>query len=87
MELHVQVLMSALAIVALAGVLGGFVFVITTRLQHIADALGQIEGGVIAIEGHTSILHDGADAINSNLNAAARNLTTAVSHAQALGAG
>jgi uncharacterized protein YoxC len=86
MELHVQVLLSALAIVALAGVLGGFVFVITSRLQHVSNALGQIEGGVAAIENDTSILLDGADAINSNLNAAARNLTTAVSHAQALGA-
>jgi len=71
----------------LAAVLGGFVAVITAKLQHVANTLGQVADGVTAVEGHTSILHGGADAINSNLNAAARNLTEAVGHAQALGGG
>jgi imidazole glycerol phosphate synthase subunit HisF len=85
--MDVRVALTCLDIVALAAVLGGFVFVITGKLQKIADALGQVAGGVEAIEGHTKILHAGADAINSNLNAAARNLGEAVGHAQALGGG
>lgn len=85
--LHTLVALTVVDIVLLAAILGGFVMMLGAKLQGVADTLGQIEGGVIAVEGHTQILSAGADAINSNLNAAARNLTTAVGHAQALAGG
>jgi hypothetical protein len=79
--------MTVADIVFLWLILAVFLVILTAKLQKIANVLGQVAGGVVAIEGHTKILQGGADAINSNLNAAARNLTTAVGHAQALGAG
>jgi uncharacterized protein YoxC len=85
--LHTQVALTAVDIVLLALVLAFFLTKVTAGLQHIADNLSQVAGGVVAIESDARILHAGADAINSNLNAAARNLTEAVGHAQALGGG
>lgn len=86
---QIQALVAATVfdIVFLAVVLGGFVFVITGRLQTVADNLGQIAGGVNAVRSHTDVLSGGADAINKNLGAAARNLSQAVGHAEALGGG
>jgi hypothetical protein len=85
--MHLRVGLTVADIVFLALILGVFLVILASKLQGIADNLGQIAGGVVAIEGHAKILHPGADAINSNLNAAARNLTEAVGHAQALGGG
>lgn len=84
---HTQVILTCVDIVLLALVLAFFLTRVTAGLQSIADTLGQVAGGVISIESDARILHGGADAINSNLNAAARNLTAAVGHAQALGGG
>ncbi|MDQ1443323.1 MAG: hypothetical protein QOG97_3551 [Acidimicrobiaceae bacterium] len=85
--MHLRVALTCADIVLLALVLAFFLMKVTAGLQSIADTLDQVSGGVVAIEGHARILHPGADAINSNLNAAARNLTEAVGHAQALGGG
>lgn len=82
--MHLRVALTVADIVFLWLILVVFLGILTQKLQHVADTLGQVSGGVQAVEGHTKILHGGADAINSNLNAAARNLTTAVGHAQAL---
>jgi hypothetical protein len=71
----------------LALILVFFLIRITSGLQSIANSLGQVSDGVVAIERDTSILSSGADAINSNLGAAAQNLTDAVAHAQALARG
>ena len=85
--MHLRVALTAADIVLLALVLAFFLVKVAAGLQRIADNLGQVAGGVAAIETDTAILHGGADAINSNLNVAARNLTEAVTHAQALAAG
>jgi hypothetical protein len=85
--MHLLVALTVADIVFLWLILAVFVALLTAKLQGVANNLGSIDGGVQAISGHTKILHAGADAINSNLNAAARNLTEAVTHAQALGAG
>ena len=87
MHFHTLVALSCVDIVLLALVLAYFLTRVTGGLQSIADNLSSVVGGVISIEGDARILHAGADAINSNLNAAARNLTEAVGHAQALGGG
>jgi hypothetical protein len=85
--MHLRVALTVADIVLLALVLAFFLTRVTAGLQSIADNLGRVADGVVAIEGHARILHPGADAINSNLNAAARNLTEAVGHAQAIAGG
>ena len=85
--MHLRVALTVTDIVLLALVLAFFLVRVAAGLQRIADHLGQVAGGVAAIEGDTKILSGGADAINSNLNVAALTLTEAVGHAQALAAG
>ncbi len=82
--MQLRVALTAADIVFLALVLAFFLIKVTAGLQSIADNLRRVADGVVAIEGHAKILHPGSDAINSNLNAAARNLTEAVGHAQAI---
>lgn len=85
--MHLRVAVTVADIVLLWLVLAAFVVILTQKLQHIANTLGQIDGGVVAIANDTQILDAGADAINSNLATAAGNLTNAVRFAQALGGG
>jgi uncharacterized protein YoxC len=85
--MHLRVALTVVDIVLLALILAFFVIRITSGLQSIANSLGQVSDGVVAIERDTSILSSGADTINSNLGAAAQNLTAAVGHAQALARG
>lgn len=79
-----RILLTCLDIVALAAVLGGFVFVITEKLRRVATNLSRIGVGVGQIASDTRILPGGSDALNQNLQAAAGNLSAAVERAEAL---
>jgi imidazole glycerol phosphate synthase subunit HisF len=85
--MNLRIALTVVDIVLLAAVLAYFLMRVAAGLTSIASVLDSVAGGVVSIESDARILHPGADAINSNLNAAARNLTTAVGHAQALGGG
>jgi hypothetical protein len=79
-----RILLTCVDIVALAAVLGGFVFVITEKLRAVATNLGRIGAGVGQIATDTRILPGGSEALNHNLQVAAGNLSTAVDRAEAL---
>lgn len=80
----VRIFLTCVDIVALAAVLGAFVFVITAKLRRVATNLSRIGAGVGQIATDTRILPGGSDALNQNLLAAAGNLKAAVDNAEAL---
>jgi hypothetical protein len=79
------VILTVVEIVALVIVLALFVIAITRRLRAIANALGQVSGGVIgAIQGDVCLIGAGAAILNRKLNAIAKVLPAIAAKAEAL---
>lgn len=79
-----QVVLSCVEIVLLAGVLVYFLNQIDSVLQHVIDNLTKIAKGVKAVEDHVAVIGPGADQVNRILGEAAGGLTTACELAEGL---
>ena len=66
----VLITLGVLEIVALVAVLAFFLLVLTKMLRHVASNLHQVSSGVVAIEGHLTIL-GAVPSVNDNLDAIA----------------
>jgi hypothetical protein len=66
----VLVTLSVLEIVALVAVLAFFLLVLSKMLRHVASNLHEVWSGVVAIEGHLTIL-GAVPSVNDNLDAIA----------------
>ena len=67
---NVLITLSVLEIVALVAVLAFFLLVLSKMLRHVASNLHQVSSGVVAIEGHLTIL-GAVPSVNDNLDAIA----------------
>jgi hypothetical protein len=85
MSTELLVIFTVVEIVALVVVLALFVILITRRLRSIANALGQVSGGVIrAIQGDVCLIGAGAAILNRKLNAIAGALPAIAEKAESL---
>jgi uncharacterized protein YoxC len=85
MSTALLVTFTVIEIVVLVIVLALFVIAITRRLRAIANALGQVSGGVIgAIQGDVCLIGAGAAILNRKLNAIARALPAIAEKAESL---
>jgi uncharacterized protein YoxC len=85
MSTELLVIFTVVEIVALVVVLALFVILITRRLRSIANALGQVSGGVIrAIQGDVCLIGAGAAILNRKLNAIAGALPAIAEKAAAI---
>jgi hypothetical protein len=66
----ILITLSVLEIVALVAVLAFFLLVLSKMLRHVASNLHQVSSGVVAIEGHLTIL-GAVPSVNDNLDAIA----------------
>jgi hypothetical protein len=81
-----QVVLTCVEIVALAGVLLYFLRAIDAELVQVVANLDKINKGVKAVEDHCAIIGPGADQVNRILGEAAGGLTTACELAEGLSA-
>ena len=81
-----QVVLTCVEIVALAGVLLYFLRAIDAELVQVIGNLDKINKGVKAVEDHCAIIGPGADQVNRILGEAAGGLTTACELAEGLSA-
>lgn len=81
-----QVVLTCVEIVALAGVLIYFLRKIDSELVDVVGNLVKISKGVKAVEDHCAIIGPGADQVNRILGEAAGGLTTACELAEGLSA-
>ncbi|MGH3686918.1 MAG: hypothetical protein ACRDRU_20510 [Pseudonocardiaceae bacterium] len=85
MSTGLLVTLTVVEIVALVVVLALFVILITRRLRSLANALGQVSGGVIrAIQGDVCLVGAGAAILNRKLNAIAGALPAIAEKAESL---
>jgi hypothetical protein len=85
MSTALLVILTVIEIVALVAVLALFVILITRRLRAIANALGQVSGGIIgAIQGDVFLIGAGAAILNKKLNAIAGMLPAIAEKAESL---
>jgi hypothetical protein len=85
MSTALLVTLTVIEIVALVVVLALFVILITHRLRSIANALGQVSGGIIrAIQGDVFLVGAGAAILNRKLNAIAGALPAIAQKAESL---
>jgi hypothetical protein len=85
MSTGLLVILTVIEIVALVIVLALFVILITRRLRSVANALGQVSGGVIrAIQGDVFLVGAGAAILNRKLNAIASALPAIAEKAESL---
>ncbi len=85
MSTSLLVTLTVIEIVALVVVLALFVIWITRRLRSIANALGQVSGGIIrAIQGDVFLVGAGAAILNRKLNAIASALPAIAEKAESL---
>jgi hypothetical protein len=85
MSTELLVTLTVVEIVALVIVLALFVILITHRLRSVANALGQVSGGIIrAIHGDVFLVSPGAAILNRQLNAIAGALPAIAQKAESL---
>ena len=85
MSTALLVTFTVIEIVALVVVLALFVILITHRLRSVANALGQVSGGIIrAIQGDVFLVGAGAAILNRKLNAIAGALPAITQKAESL---
>ncbi|MCA1673433.1 MAG: hypothetical protein LC799_14945 [Actinobacteria bacterium] len=85
MNTGLLVILTVIEIVALVAVLALFVILITRRLRAIANALGQVSGGIInQIQGDVFLVGAGAAILNRKLNAIAGALPAIAEAAESL---
>jgi uncharacterized protein YoxC len=85
MSTGLLVTLTVIEIVALVVVLALFVISITRRLRSVANALGQVSGGIIrAIQGDVCLVGAGAAILNRKLNAIAGALPAIAQKAESL---
>lgn len=85
MSTGLLVTLTVVEIVALVVVLALFVILITRRLRSVANALGQVSGGIIrAIQGDVCLVGAGAAILNRKLNAIAGALPAIAEKAESL---
>jgi hypothetical protein len=85
MSTGLLVTLTVVEIVILVAVLALFVILITRRLRSVANALGQVSGGIIrAIQGDVFLVGAGAAILNRKLNAIAGALPAIAEKAESL---
>ncbi|MGH3852053.1 MAG: hypothetical protein ACRDR6_00855 [Pseudonocardiaceae bacterium] len=85
MSTQLLVILTLVEIVALVAVLALFVILITSRLRSIANALGQVSGGVLrAIQGDVFLVGAGSAILNKKLNAISGMLPAIATKAESL---
>ena len=80
-----RVVLTVVEMALLVAVLAFFLLRLTKQLKHTGDTLEKIADGVIAIEGHCTIIGPGADQLNALLGDSAANLERAAVAAETLG--
>jgi methyl-accepting chemotaxis protein len=85
MSTALLVTLTVIEIVALVVVLALFLIAITRRLRSIANALGQMSGGVLgAIQGDVCLIGAGAAILNNQLNTISQALSAIAEKAESL---
>ena len=85
MSTGLLVTLTVVEIVALVVVLALFVILITRRLRAVANALGQVSGGIIrAIQGDVFLVGAGSAILNRKLNAIAGALPAMAEKAESM---
>jgi len=85
MSTALLVALTVIEILALVVVLALFLIAITRRLRSIANALGQMSGGVLgAIQGDVCLIGAGAAILNNQLNTISQALSAIAEKAESL---
>lgn len=85
MSTELLVILTVVEIVVLVAALALFVILITLRLRSLANALGQLSGGVLrAIQGDVCLVGAGSAILNKKLNAIAGVLPAIAQKAESL---
>ncbi|HYZ08302.1 MAG TPA: hypothetical protein VE709_06855 [Pseudonocardiaceae bacterium] len=86
MSTELLVILTLVEIVALVAVLALYLIVITQRLHAVAAVLGQVVGGVSAVQGDVALVGAGAAILNRKLETIANALPPIAEKAEALAA-
>lgn len=86
MSTELLVILTLVEIVALVAVLALYLIVLTRRLHAVASILGQVSGGVTAVQGDVALVGAGASILNRKLETISNALPPIAEKAEALAA-